>query len=195
MFRVEAVGIARARLRSLSLAIGLALGLAGVASGPGAAQSLVDEVRIGVLAQNVEGSGVEHGLDLNGEVLFVSPLAPSGDPLRDALLRARPHLGGTWNADGMTSKAYFGLTWKLPLLERVYFESSFGGAVHDGSLDEPGEAQYGCRWNFRESASLGFDVDAKWTVLLTVDHMSNANLCEQNRGLTNAGVRVGYKLN
>ncbi|WP_081449527.1 acyloxyacyl hydrolase [Rhodomicrobium vannielii] len=29
--------------------------------------------------------------------------------------------------------------------------------------------------------------------MATIDHMSNAGLCDTNRGLTNAGVRLGYK--
>jgi hypothetical protein len=28
--------------------------------------------------------------------------------------------------------------------------------------------------------------------MATVEHMSNAGLCSQNRGLTNVGVRLGY---
>jgi Lipid A 3-O-deacylase (PagL) len=32
-----------------------------------------------------------------------------------------------------------------------------------------------------------------WRVLLSVEHMSNADLCDRNRGLTNAGVRLGYQ--
>jgi hypothetical protein len=29
--------------------------------------------------------------------------------------------------------------------------------------------------------------------MATVEHMSNAGLCKQNRGLTNYGARIGYR--
>ena len=29
--------------------------------------------------------------------------------------------------------------------------------------------------------------------MATVDHMSNANLCDENRGLTNVGFRIGRR--
>ncbi len=57
----------------------------------------------------------------------------------------------------------------------------------------PAKPSYGCQVNFRESASLGYDVNQHWRVLATVDHMSNGNLCEPNHGLTNAGIRLGYR--
>ena len=37
-------------------------------------------------------------------------------------------------------------------------------------------------------------VDERWTVYGTVAHMSNANLCDHNSGLTSVGMRLGYKL-
>jgi hypothetical protein len=51
----------------------------------------------------------------------------------------------------------------------------------------------GCHVLFRESASIGFDVTETWRIMGTVEHHSNAGLCDENRGLTNAGVRIGYK--
>jgi hypothetical protein len=33
----------------------------------------------------------------------------------------------------------------------------------------------------------------RWDMLATVDHMSNANLCDGNRGLTDVGIRFGRK--
>ena len=158
---------------------------------PARADGLIDEIRIGGLAQNIEPSGQahEHGLDLNGEVLFSAPFADSG------LFGFRPHFGGTYNFAGTTDKLYAGLTWDVPLRNAFFLETSFGAAVHDGALTEGDHALYGCRVNFRESASLGYDFDSHWRVMLMIDHMSNANLCAKNRGLTNAGLRLGYRLN
>lgn len=162
-----------------------------LASTPGKADGLIDEIRLGGLAQNIEPSGHahEHGFDLNAEVLFAAPFATSG------LFGFRPHLGGTYNFEGTTDKLYAGLTWDVPLQGRLFLEGSLGAAIHDGGLTEGDVAQYGCRVNFRESASIGYDLDPHWRVMLMVDHMSNANLCAKNRGLTNAGLRLGYTLN
>ena len=33
-----------------------------------------------------------------------------------------------------------------------------------------------------------------WELMATVDHMSNADLCDENRGLTTVGLRLGRKL-
>lgn len=164
-----------------TLALLLATTVAAHAGGP------VDEVRLGGLAQNAEPKGRvhEHGYNVNGEILF-RPIA--------VLLGARPHLGGTYNFEGTTNKLYTGLTWDVPVGAGFFLEGSLGAALHDGGLDEPGKATYGCRVNFRESASVGYELDPHWRVMLMIDHMSNAGLCVKNRGLTNAGVRLGYRL-
>jgi len=163
---------------------------------PAQAHDWLSELRLGALAQNIEptGQGHEHGADINAEVLFMPLFAPTGDTVKDVLFGFRPHIGATYNFAGGTNKFYAGLSWDAPLSSGVFFEGSFGLALHDGGLDEPGRAQYGCRVNFRESASLGYDLDDHWRALLTVDHMSNADLCDKNRGLTNAGLRLGYRL-
>lgn len=160
------------------------------------ADPLVDELRLGGLAQNIEASGSEDGASLNAELLFRSPFAGEGEAAT-GFLKPRPHLGGTASLAGGTSKIYAGLTWEFPITDRIFFEASFGGAVHDGPLDVPDDstdAAYGCRVNFRESAALGMKLDERWSMMLMIDHMSNAHLCERNRGLTNAGLRLGYSL-
>ena len=108
-------------------------------------------------------------------------------------LTPRTHFGTTL-AFGKTDEFYWGVTWDAALpVDRFFFEASFGGALHDGPLDVKGEASYGCQVNFRESASLGYALTQEWRILATVDHMSQAGICQPNRGLTNAGLRIGYK--
>jgi hypothetical protein len=51
----------------------------------------------------------------------------------------------------------------------------------------------GCNVLFHEQASLGFNVTQNWRLIGTVEHSSNAGLCDFNRGLTDFGVRIGYK--
>lgn len=153
----------------------------------------IDEFRFGALAHQIEDSPGEGGVDVNLELLFDKLHHSTGSRLLDYFLSPRPMIGASINTQGDTSQLYAGVTWDLKLTDRIFFETSFGGALHDGHLDEDGETQYGCRANFRESAALGFNLSEQWDVILTIDHMSNAGLCEENRGLTNAGVKFGYK--
>ncbi|GBF26103.1 hypothetical protein MnTg02_01140 [bacterium MnTg02] len=154
----------------------------------------LDEFRIGVFDHNVETQDDEEGVDVNVELLFGRPNIHTGRPIIDHFLTPRPHIGGSINTAGDTSQFYFGFTWDYRLTDRLFFESSFGGAVHDGPLDQNGKS-YGCTLNFRESASLGFAISERTRIIATIDHMSNADICDRNSGLTNAGVRLGYKLN
>ena len=50
----------------------------------------------------------------------------------------------------------------------------------------------GCSPLFREAAAVGFRLNEHWSVMATVEHMSNAGLCGDNRGLTNFGGKLGY---
>jgi hypothetical protein len=153
---------------------------------------MIDEIRLGGFKQAVDDAPHEGGPGLNVEAL--GGRLPGGyqSGILNFFLTPRTHIGTTI-AFGKTDQFYWGLTWDAKLFDRTFFEGSFGGAVHDGPLDTPHEASYGCRVNFRESASLGFALTQDWRLMATVDHMSQAGLCEPNRGLTNAGVRLGYK--
>jgi hypothetical protein len=107
----------------------------------------------------------------------------------------RPHIGGSLNFDDKTSFAYAGLTWTVDITPRFFIEGSFGGAIHNGSTGRvvPVDRNaLGCSPLFRESGSVGVRLSANWSVMATVEHLSNAGLCSQNRGLTNIGARLGY---
>ena len=78
--------------------------------GRAAAQSsIVSQVNLGVLAHNVPilGEQKEHGVDLNGELLFVSPVpdrwVSDVAPKWRWLLQPRPTLGFDANTNGYTS--------------------------------------------------------------------------------------------
>jgi lipid A 3-O-deacylase len=168
---------------------------------PGAAlarDKIVDEVKVGVLAHDIGlfDRHAESGADFNGEILFVSPgfLSVIGAP--------RPHLGLEVNSDGNTDNAYFGLTWGLRLVPAILGHSdaltlygSLGGAVNDGFHDgaPPGRKDLGSPILFRESVELGYQLTPVTSVSLLLDHVSNANLARHNGGITNLGVRVGFK--
>lgn len=155
----------------------------------------ITEIRGGVFAANLEENIDEQAETfVNGEVLFRRLSGRYDDPILDILLRPRPHVGFELTPDeGGTQIVYAGVTWEVPLGDRIFVEASFGGAIHDGPTDGNDPNSYGCAVNFRESASLGFNLDNNWRLMLTVDHMSNGGLCDQNQGITNAGVRLGYR--
>ncbi len=152
----------------------------------------IDEIRFGLLLHDSEESNSEEGVDLNLEVLFGRIGHERGNFL-DHFLMPRPHLGASISLNGDTSVGFFGFTWDTKLTERLFFESSFGGALHNGSYDDKDGTSFGCAVNFRESGSLGVALSEQWRMLVTIEHMSNAGLCGENDGLTNAGVRLGYK--
>jgi len=165
--------------------------------GPGFApplqpMSLVSELRIGGSAQDPwsreRGSG-----NITGEVLLRKPVAAAN--LFTSYFVPRPHLGTSLNAAGRTGFAYAGLTWTADLTPALFLETSLGGAVHNGATGERvalDQSALGCSPLFRESASLGVRLNARWSVVATVEHLTNAGACQQNRGLTNLGARLGY---
>ncbi|HUN48261.1 MAG TPA: acyloxyacyl hydrolase [Stellaceae bacterium] len=173
---------------------------AGAASGAAQAGGLdwIDEGKLGVLAHDVGflGHHLEDGTDLNGELLFASPgfLSWLGAP--------RPHIGGTLSTDGNTSYGYFGLTWSVDLWHGLagddgaaFVAGSLGGGVHDGYLDSgPSERKLlGSRILFRESVELGYRVTSAVSISVMLDHLSNAGIASHNQGLTNVGLRTGYR--
>ncbi|MEZ0167110.1 acyloxyacyl hydrolase [Microvirga sp. TS319] len=158
---------------------------------PRSAPSFISEVRFGVTAQ--DPTGPESGsANLIGEILSVRPFA-AADPVLNSLI-PRIHVGGSLNLAGNTSFGYAGLTWTFDITPAIFVEGSLGGAVHNGETDpiDDHHNALGCTALFRESGSVGMRVTENWTVMATVEHLSNAGLCSNNRGLTNFGLKVGY---
>jgi lipid A 3-O-deacylase len=179
----------------LGACAGVALGAWLAGASAAVAQSLpVDEVRLGLLAHSVDPNNGEDGIDLNMEVLLRKSPYVLDDAFLDFLLRPRLHLGANVNLNGETSQLYAGFTWDAKLATRLSLELSLGAALHNGPTGEGHEDSYGCALNFRESVSLGYALDERWAVYGIVAHMSNGKLCDQNTGITGAGIRLGYKL-
>ena len=182
------------RLCSATLSVVALAGLSAAAQPATAQTPLLDEIRLGVMAHSIEPGHSEGGADVNFELLFKRPPITFGNSVADFVFRPRVHVGTSINTIGDTSQVYAGFTWDVKFTERLSFEATFGGAWHDGPLNGSAPDLYGCRVNFRESASLGYALNESWTVYATIAHMSNANLCSHNSGITSAGVRLGYKL-
>jgi len=159
---------------------------------------IIDEVKAGMLAHDVGflTHHVEHGADVNIEMLFTPPdlLAVIGSP--------RPHIGADINTAGATSDAYAGLTWGISLIQNlfhagdsVFMTGSLGGAYQDGYIDNapPERKRLGSPILFRESAELGYQVTPVISISAILDHISNADLAQHNAGITSAGARLGFK--
>jgi lipid A 3-O-deacylase len=156
------------------------------------AYSFLSEVRLGTFVHDAM-SPESGGVDVNGEILFNKPFSMPGS-FWDVLL-PRPSIGATISFVGKTSQAYAGLTWTYDITKSIFVEASFGGSVNNGNasvFEIAGHNAMGCNWSFRESGSVGYRITDNWSIMGTVEHMSNAGLCNQNRGLTNYGARIGY---
>ena len=150
------------------------------------------ELRLGAVAHDPK-SPEASSADLNAELLF-GKLATSPDSFGNLLI-PRPHIGATINFIGRTSNVYAGVTWDVDIYRGLFLEGAFGGAANDGygGLIVPaGHNAMGCNVSFRESASIGYHIDEKWSVMATIEHYSNKGFCDRNRGLTNYGMRLGY---
>jgi hypothetical protein len=157
-----------------------------------------EELRVGASVQSVGpvAPNVEKGGAVAGEILFIPvDLEFLGSPM--------PHIGGSIALnDQATSFGYAGLTWRADLTRRAYFDFGVGGAVHDGrtsfdpTTDFPrrGSAFLGCRALFRLHVSPGVRVGERYSIGLQWEHLSNANLCRENEGLDNWGIRFGLQL-
>ncbi|WP_375450787.1 acyloxyacyl hydrolase [uncultured Devosia sp.] len=185
--------------------------LAGLGTiGPASAQDMlspepvagwVDEIRFGIHAHDVDYAALPFRVgewdlsqieDVSFDVLFTSPdldvFRWIGSP--------RPELGATINLDGQESLAHLGLTWQVKLFDSpVYLEGTLGAAAHSGyNLNAPpGFKNFGCTVNFYERFGIGTELGENATATLTYEHSSNNNLCDANDGLSNFGLRVGWK--
>ena len=155
----------------------------------------IAEIRVGVFGADLEpGGGGDGKAALNVELLTDHLGEPESASIFERLLHPRLHLGATINPDSDgVNQAYAGLTWDYPLSSGLFVETSFGTALHDGGTSGNNSDSYGCTLQFRESLSLGVSLNEHLRVMATVDHMSNAGLCDENQGLTNVGVRLGYR--
>ena len=160
----------------------------------------LSEIRGGIFSHSVDEPGTFMGMlnaervhDINVELLFDTPRLTEWLTLGEL----RPHLGATLSLGGLESMVYAGVSWTVPLFDsRVFVEAAFGGAVHTGKNIGPTpmpERSLGCSVLFHEAASIGVQLTENASLMATIEHASNANLCVDNRGLTNMGIRLGWR--
>jgi lipid A 3-O-deacylase len=170
---------------SAVIAVGLFSSSAAVAG-----DNFISELRVGALAHD-QGftTHKEDGVDVAAEVVF-SDTGWLGDGWT-----LRPNLGTDINTDGKTSQVYLGMLAGHRLFGPVFFDVGAGGAWHDGKLDtnDPDRHSLGCRVIFHLEGDLGVDLGENWALMAHIDHISNANLCDRNEGLTNLGALISYR--
>jgi hypothetical protein len=157
------------------------------------AEGWIRELRAGALAHDVDGlwsgSRVESGVDWNGEIVFWR----SGLELPWGTLH--PNLGASVNDHGDTSKLYAGVLWELESSFGLFLNLGVGAAIHDGKLDNDDDdrKQLGSRVLFRIPIEVGYSITEHHRLMVSFDHLSNADLASENEGLDTLGVRYGYR--
>ena len=172
------------------------------------AQNLTyNELKFGILAHDAHFlGGKEHGVDLNPEIIFQSPVPDSfaaSLPWYLAwMVQPRPTLGGEFNTSGFTNQYYFGATWTWQLASSVlapgdgiilsYF---FGPSFNDGDIigKAPNRKSLGSNVLFREALELGYRITPVYQISAFVDHTSNGGLAKQNQSINDAGIRLGVR--
>lgn len=153
--------------------------------------SIFSEIRGGVYAHDIDfwSFNREKGPDVNAELLFVSP------DFLEPILSPRPHVGVTVNTAGDTSHAYTGLTWEFPVFGDFFIDGSLGLSAHNGKLDtdDKDRKSLGSPVLFRLGAAVGYNITEKVNVSIQYEHMSNAYLANENEGMDNVGLRLGYR--
>jgi len=105
----------------------------------------------------------------------------------------RIHVGGVADLNGGTSYGYAGLLFTLNVTDRIFVEPFVGIAVSDGVA--AGDARHnaiGCTTLIHSGGNVGYRFDAHWSVMATLDHISNGNICSRNVGVNNYGGKIGY---
>lgn len=168
-----------------------------------ARQHLLDEIRLGVFQHDtgIIGSRKERGTDFALEVLT--------GPLIKFRLLGSPGLvlGGAVNSAGQTDQAYLGIVGQWTLARSLfsrrdafYFEATIGGAWNDGKIDvigTPLEANWkshGSHYLIRSGAALGYRFNTRWSMALSINHISNAGLAHRNEGMNDVGIVLGMKI-
>lgn len=109
-------------------------------------------------------------------------------------IRALPHIGASINNKGYTSNIYAGLTWQFDIKDLLTIEASFGGSINNSErLESKKKRALGSKLLFRESFSIGYLIDKTHSISIMIDHISSADIRKPNPGLTDIGIRYGFR--
>ena len=152
----------------------------------------IHELKLGVLGHDVDGlwsgSSRENGIDFNLEAILAPPLKLFGGALR-------PALGASVNDSGKTSKIYCDARWQYDFKMQLFLILGVGAALHNGSTDTSAinMKALGSPLLFHIPLELGYYFTPNYSISVYFDHISNANLSDNNEGLDTLGVRFGYR--
>lgn len=152
------------------------------------------EVRIGALRHDVR-SGLKQRYEKGTDIQAEYQTNTFDNAFFKFILDPHVHGGININTHHATNVIYAGLTWRLDLGTLFFMEASFGGGCHDGQRKKKTKHKnaLGSRLLFRESISLGLQFTKQQSLSLVLEHMSNAKMVKPNPGLTNFGIRWGYR--
>jgi hypothetical protein len=165
------------------------------------------EAKLGVLAHDVHFlGGKEHGVDINPEVIFPSPISDAWVATLPAYIRwalqPRGTLGGEFNTGKYTNQYYFGATWTWQLVSSILrpddgitFGIFFGPSFNDGNLrtSRADRKSLGSNVLFREALEVGYRINPVYQISAFIDHTSNAGLARENQSINDVGVRFGIR--
>ena len=170
------------------------------------AQNLTDgELKLGILDHDVHfAGGKEHGVDINPEVIFPSPISDAWIASLPGYIRwalqPRGTIGAEFNTGKYTNQYYFGATWSWLLVSNILrpddgltFGIFFGPGFNDGNIrtSAPDRKSLGSNVLFREAFELGYRITPVYQVSAFFDHVSNAGLAKENQSINDAGIRFG----
>jgi hypothetical protein len=167
------------------------------------ADGWISQVHLGVLDHGVFGR--EHDADINGEIVFTSPVSDGAvagvTPSLRWLLQPRPNVGFDVNLASYTDQVYAGATWTAPLTRQVFstqdstfFNFGFGPALNNGHVGPSASSDrsaLGANVLFHLQGEIGYQVTPRWNMSVYFEHSSNAGLARYNESLNGAGLRVG----
>ena len=106
----------------------------------------------------------------------------------------RFHAGGVVDLGGHTSYGYAGLLFTWNVTDRIFAEPFVGVAITNGvAAGDPNHNAIGCTALIHSGGNLGFRFNDHWSVMATLDHVSNGNSCGRNTGVNNYGGKIGYR--
>jgi len=146
------------------------------------------EFKVGITQHDFDNK-LKHRVE-KGQNIIVEYLA---DKL-DNWLRAYPHIGASINNKGYTSNLYTGLTWHADLGSSFLLDASLGISINNAEKKISKKRRgLGSNLLFRESLSLGYKFSEIHSISIMIDHISSADIAKPNPGLTDIGIRYGYK--
>lgn len=180
--------------RAAGMAAAMALLATGAMAQDAVSPPFIDEIRFGA-SGSIQVDDIYEPGPFPWVTLYFDPLErDNASNFGEQLLRPRLNVGAMVSTTGEASQLLAGATWTFDLNESLFIEVGLGGALTNASLDgsAPGP-QVGCPLLFHESIAAGVRIDQHWSLVATVEHSSNANLCDENDGLTYAGLGLGYR--